>query len=208
VNQAVIDKLKALGACSGTVGAVPWVAQQKTPRQAWRDCKRGDWMLWILGRMSGPPESESRRRLVLAACDCAELSLPYVTDDWVRSICEATLEVTRAWAVGADATIEQVREERVACWRAASAAAYAAYAAHAAAYAAYDAAYADDAAHAAAYAASAASADDAAHAAAYAASAAASADYAAEARTRILAECADIVREWYPEPPRLEEVKR
>jgi len=31
---------------------------------AWAACERGDWMLWWLGRMSGPPGSPLRRALV------------------------------------------------------------------------------------------------------------------------------------------------
>jgi hypothetical protein len=138
-------------------------------------------MLWLLGRIAGPPESADRKRLVLAACDCAELALPHVRDEWVRSIAEATLEVTRAWAHDSQESA-RVREARSLCWSAAADAA--------AAYAAADAADA-----AAAYAA--ADAADAAAAAAYAADASA----ASAARRRVLKQCADIVRAHYPVAP-------
>ncbi|TXH42411.1 MAG: hypothetical protein E6Q97_35780 [Desulfurellales bacterium] len=38
--------------------------------------KRGDWMLWLLGRLAGPPMSALRRPLVGAAAECARLALP------------------------------------------------------------------------------------------------------------------------------------
>ena len=35
-------------------------------------------MLWLLGKQSGPPESKSRKKLVLSACKCARLALKHV----------------------------------------------------------------------------------------------------------------------------------
>jgi hypothetical protein len=135
-------------------------ARGKTLRQAWAQCPRADWMLWLAGRVG-----VDRRQLVLAACACAETALMHVKPGEDRP--RKAIETARAWCRG-EATIEGVRAA------ADAAAAYAAYAAYAdAAYAAY-AAYADaaDAAYAAyaAYAAAAAyAADDAAYAdAAYA----------------------------------------
>ena len=51
--------------------------------------------------MSGPPEGEGRKALVLAAADCAELALPFIRDEHVRAISEATIEASRAWACDA-----------------------------------------------------------------------------------------------------------
>ena len=133
------DQLIALRACNG---AVEWAREQPDLATAWATCERGDWMLWLAGRLSGPPEGEGRKTLVLAACDCAELSLRYIREEWSRDVAAATLEVTRAWAHG-EADIARVCEARYVCWDAA-----AAYAAAADAYA--------DAYAAAAYAAAAA----------------------------------------------------
>ena len=84
-------------------------------------------MLWLLGRLSGKPESESRKKLVLAACQCARLALPYVKKGEARPL--KAIETAEAWARGeAGITLGDVRK--------AAAAAYAAYAASAVAYAA------------------------------------------------------------------------
>ena len=128
--------LVKLGACSE---AVEWVGD-KSPAVAWKTCKRGDWMLWLCGKLSGEPGGKGRKKLVLAACACARLSLKYVRKGEKRPL--KAIQTAEAWARGKrGVTIEQVRT--------AAAAAYdAAYAA-----AAYDAAYA------AAYAAAATAAD-------------------------------------------------
>ena len=54
--------LKRLGACKE---AVKWVGKRSAVR-AWRDCRRGDWMAWYIGRVAGEPGSPGRVRL--AAC--------------------------------------------------------------------------------------------------------------------------------------------
>jgi hypothetical protein len=173
-KQTVAERLTKIGACSE---AVEWSKQfGMSAKRAWIACERGDHMLWLCGKLSGPPESDGRKKLVLCCCECARLSLPiyearYPNDGRVRKC----LDTAERWARG-EATIEELREAR--------AAAYAAYAADAA-----DAYLAADAA--AAYAA-----------AAYAAySYAANAANAANAST--LKQCADIVRKHYPTPPGL-----
>ena len=141
-------------------------------------------MLWLLGKWAGDPESDSRKKLVLATCECARLALLYIKKGDTRSL--KAIETAEAWARGENGTtLDDVRSAANAAVYAAAYAAYAANATYAAAYAAY-AAYAADAAYAAA---------DAAYAA-YAAYA------AADARTKILAKCADIVRKHYPKAPR------
>ena len=148
---------------------------ERDERQAWEQCERGDWLLWLAEK-----RRVDRKLLVLAACKCARLALPHVKTGELRPL--KAIETAEAWSAGT-ATKAEVRA--------------AAHAAHAAAYAATDAAYAY-AAYAAAYAAHAAhAATDAAYAyAAYAAAyaAAAHAYCAAEARSRVLKVCADIVR--------------
>ena len=164
------DKIKHLGPCKN---AVKWLNGQQTADQAWADCQRSDWMLWLLGKLSGPSKSDSHKRLVLCCCEIARLALPYVPNNEPRPL--AAIEAAEAWANG-QGSLEEVNQ-------AADAAAYAADAA------AYAAAYAADAADAA-YAAA-----DAAACAAYAADAA--------AKKQTLAKCADIVRKYYPNPPEI-----
>ena len=132
-------------------------------------CERGDWMLWYLGKVD-----VNRRRLVLAACNCARLALPHIRAGEQRP--RLAIETAERWARGdATVTLAEVR------------------AAADAAYAYADAADAADAAYAyAAYAYAAAAADtaDAAYAAADA--------YAAAARRQVLVQYARRVHEHFP----------
>ncbi len=149
-----IDYLKKLDACPE---AIPWIAQFNTLQQAWNVCEHGDWMLWLLGKQSGEPESKSRKKLVLTACKCARLSLKYVSKNEKRPL--MAIETAEKWAKGDDSvSLLDVRN-----------AAYAAYA----------------------------GAANAANAAANAANAAANAANAAAA-SKVLKQCANIVRKDYP----------
>ena len=125
--------LVELNACSE---AQEW-ASGKSLAVVWKTCKRGDWLLWLCGKMAKKPNWPTRKEVVLAACDCAKLSLKHVPAGEKRS--RKCLETVRAWTSG-NATLYEVRA-------AADAAAYAAYAAYAAVGAA---AYASAAASAAA----------------------------------------------------------
>ena len=136
MNAIEISKLlRSLHACED---ARAW-AEGKTLAEIWAKCERGDWLLWLCGRMCGKDGWPTRQELVLAACACAERALKYVKKGEERP--RIAIETARRWAQGL-ATIQEVR--------AADAAAYAAYAADAAdaadaAYAAYAAAaYAAD----------------------------------------------------------------
>lgn len=172
--QTVADMLAHLRPCRE---AREWAADYTDPALAWAECERGDWMLWIAGHMSGPPEGDGRRKLVGAAVDCARLVLPshearYPDDNRPR-VC---LDTAERWSRG-KATSEEVRRGRAAVASAAYSldAAYSAYAATRAADLAADLAVADAAGEAAAYVA----------------------DGVADA----LARCAEIVRHHYPDPP-------
>lgn len=129
-------------ACSD---AVAWAREQATAESAWRNCQHGDWMLWLVGQSSGEPESDSRKKLVLSACECARLALPYVRSGEKRPL--IAIETAEKWARGEDGvTIEEVRTAADGAYTAADGAYTAAYAASTAAYAAYAAAYAAHAA--------------------------------------------------------------
>ena len=129
-----IKTLNEMKACGN---ALKWCNGYESLAEAWAVCQRGDWMLWLLGKLSGKPESDSHKKLVLIACKCARLSLPYVKEGELRPL--RAIEVTEAWARG-DKGIR--REDVRKAAHAAYDAAYAAHAAYAAAYAAYDAAHA------------------------------------------------------------------
>ncbi len=90
--------------------------------------KRGDWMLWLAGRLVGPPESESRKKLVLATCQCARLALPYVAPSENRPL--RAIETAEKWARGQENIIlSQVENAAYAAFDAFAAAAAAAFAA-------------------------------------------------------------------------------
>ena len=110
------------GACED---GLEWIGDRDA-EAAWRECPRGDWMIWAAAKVG-----VQRRALVLAACACARLVLPYVRKGEERPL--KAIETTEAWCRG-EATIEQVR-----CARTFAAAAYADAAAAYAAYAADDA---------------------------------------------------------------------
>jgi hypothetical protein len=150
------EKLLPRNACQPAREWILSLPASTTARQAWQQCQRGDWMLWVIGALAGPSESESRKRLVLCACECARLALKHVPAGEERPrIC---IETAEAWARG-EASVDQVYDAARAAY--AAYAAYADYAASVADYAAYAAsatAYADYAASVADYAAYAASA--------------------------------------------------
>lgn len=97
--------LTQLHACQA---AMEW-AEGKSLAETWKQCERGDWMLWLSGRMAGKDGWATRQEVVLAACDCAELVLSifeakYPDDKRPRN----TVEMARKWVVG-KATLEEVR---------------------------------------------------------------------------------------------------
>jgi len=157
-------------------------------QEAWEQCPRGDWMLWIAQRCG-----VDERTLTLAKALCAKTVLHLMKEECSRK----AVEVAEAYGRGNAAGSELAAAAADAAYAYAAAAADAADAADAAyadayaadaSYAAYAAADASYAAYAAAYAA------DAYADAAAAATAAADASYAADARTKNQKETADICR--------------
>src|SRR3990172_5601749 len=71
--------------------------------------KRGDWMLWIAARLE-----IDKKLIVLAACDCAELSLQFVPNNENRP--KEAIEAARRWV------IDPTEENRLAADAAADAA--------------------------------------------------------------------------------------
>ena len=125
-------RLEKLNACSEAMG---WVGD-KSLKKAWKNCKRGDWMLWYYFREVG-----FTKELVKAKADCASLVKHLMEDQRSLDALQACYDY-----VDGNLNEEELRQ-----------AAYAAYDA------AYDAANAyDAAAFAAAFAANAANAADAA----------------------------------------------
>lgn len=79
-------KLDPMGACDD---AVVWARTQPSFAAAWKECQRGDYMLWLLGRLVVVPSILTHRRVVNAAASCARVVLPiwkktYPNDDRPR----------------------------------------------------------------------------------------------------------------------------
>ena len=115
-----------LGACSEAVA----FAKGETLHTAWTTCERGDWMLWLCGKMADKKGWPTRKQVVLAACACAETALKHVEAGEDRP--RIAIETARKWARG-KATLQQVKEAAKAAFLAGYAAAAAADAAAAAA---------------------------------------------------------------------------
>jgi len=170
-----IDKLEKLNACCN---AIIWVKTQKNSTEAWQNCERGDWMLWLAKKLK-----VDDKKLTMAKAMCAKQVEHLMKDQRSKDALQACFDYVNG---------KITREELDAAYVDAAAAAAAAVAAVAAA-AAAAAAVAAVAAVAAADAAAAAAAAVAAYATADAADAAATAD---AARTLSLKKSADICREY------------
>ena len=185
--------------------AIVWT-KGKSLTEAWATCRRGDWMLWLVGNQAGKPGWATRQRVVLAICSCIELALKYVPKEEDRP--RQAIETMRRWARG-EATLVEVRKATNAVAADAAEATY--YAANAvanavaaaAAEATYYAVAAANAVDAIYYAVAAADAADAADAVVVVAATyyavGATYDYDA-AHTKVLEECADLVRREIPIP--------
>jgi len=134
--------LQAHGAC---VESCLWAAEYPDTaegrQRAWDECPRGDWMLWIGGKLSGEPGSPARRLLVRAAVACARTVLDEIPGEADRAEIASVLDALDAYALDPQAQTDLTALRRRA-WAVQSKlrAAYAAAAADAAAYAAANAA--------------------------------------------------------------------
>lgn len=167
------DTLRRLDACSE---AVEWVGD-RTLAQAWAECHRVDWMLWLVGRTGAAILPE----LLVAITDHAMRAAEPVSRDlecWPEVVA-AHAQVVAALRSGDHAAL---RAAESVAWNAASAAMSAAWSAASAAGAAY-----------------AASAANAAWSATYATYAANAAWIAAQR------DLADLVRAHMPHPPEIQQ---
>ena len=82
--------LEKLHACDESI---EWYEAQESDEHAWSNCERGDWLLWLLGRIG-----VDRKRLVLCCCECARLSLKYVPEGEDRP--RIAIDTAERWAKG------------------------------------------------------------------------------------------------------------
>jgi hypothetical protein len=185
-------KLKELDACDGPDGAIQWAKDYDTLQAAWDNCKRSDWMIWLVNKMGWSNDKDLRLMAVAFAREVQHL----MKDQ--RSI--NALGVAERYANGC-ATIEELRAAREAAGAAWAAAREAAREAREAAEAAGSAgaawAAAREAAREAREAAEAAGSAGSAGAAWGAAWAAGEAAWAAAGEARE-AEQANIIRKYLP----------
>lgn len=108
------DQLEKLDAC-GT--AIDWVGKRDA-KAAWAKCKNGNWMLWLINKTTKKVTLAQRKKLVLCACEIAEMVLKYVPKSEMQPA--EAIRLAQAWANGEMVTLKQVDD--------AANAAYAAYA--------------------------------------------------------------------------------
>ena len=87
------DTITRMHACPN---AVAWLQTQPDAKTAWRVCKRGDWMLWLIWALC--KTADDRKALVLAACACARLALKYIPKHELRPL--RAIETAEAWGRG------------------------------------------------------------------------------------------------------------
>jgi hypothetical protein len=80
--------------------AVKWAENYNTLQAAWDACPRGDWMGWMLDRLSAV---DQKKKIKLCYMN-ARLALPYTTDPHARH----AIEVIEAWDKG-EATEKDVK---------------------------------------------------------------------------------------------------
>ena len=140
-----LNWLKKNDACGGSI---KWVEENNisTLEDAWNTCNRGDWLLWMADKLG-----IDKHKMTICGALCAHTVVEHMENPRSRNAVRVAFLFGRG-----KATLEELKEARIAAWAAAAAAAAAAaWAVAAAAAAAADAA-------AWAVAAAAAAVDDAA----------------------------------------------
>jgi hypothetical protein len=116
---AHVRKLQRRGACED---AIMFARKYEDPQRGWDECERGDWMLWLCGRLSGKPGSDARKKLVLCACECARLSLKHVRAGEDRP--RVAIETAERWARGDESvSLADVRKAAASAYAASAASA-------------------------------------------------------------------------------------
>jgi len=118
MSETLNELLTRLGACEE---AQEWAKTQPDLATAWKNCRRADWMLWLVDEMGH--EDPKNYRLIACAC-VRETPLAdgrrvwdLLTDPRSRN----AVEVAERFAIGG-----ATEEDRAAAWAAAGAAAWAA----------------------------------------------------------------------------------
>lgn len=73
-----VSKFEKMNICDEN--AIEWLKKQENEKQAWNDCHRGDWMLYLISRKM-KINSKKHKQLVYIACECARLALKYLRNN-------------------------------------------------------------------------------------------------------------------------------
>ena len=119
-----IRAIKKLSACEE---AVKDAHSFKTSEELWATCARGDWMLWLIGRIINQSDEAQLRKLTLVKARCAKLVIHLMKDERSRK----AVEIAERFGLG-QANREELDAAAAAACDAARAAACDAYAADAA----------------------------------------------------------------------------
>ena len=124
--KRIIGWLKEKNACAD---GLKYAVDADSVDDWWNNCDRGEWLLWVAGKLAGEPGCEKRKKLVLCSCKCARLALPYVKEGEKRPL--IAIETAERWANGdKTVTLADVKKAANAAYAACAAdAADAAYAA-------------------------------------------------------------------------------
>ena len=107
-KQTVADRIRHLLPCGD---ALEWAENYSSPAKAWRECERGDWMLWLLGsQIKSEPWADDQKPLVACAVACA-LTVKHLWPAKQKEEISAGVEIILAWTKGR-ATTEQAKEVR------------------------------------------------------------------------------------------------
>ena len=110
----LVNILENLNACHKSI---KWLSGVDNIQQAWGQCEKGDWLLWVLAKLEA-----DRKKIVLSACVCARISLKFNSDERVLYAIETAEAWTRDEATLADLD-RATWAARAAAWAAASEAA-------------------------------------------------------------------------------------
>jgi hypothetical protein len=97
--EKLSERLRIIGACSE---AVKWTAARKerSALDVWRACDNPEWMLWLLGMMSGEKHSPARKRLLLCCLEITETSYQYVQDQAILAQLREVSRMLREYVSG------------------------------------------------------------------------------------------------------------
>lgn len=94
--------------------AIEWLKQYNLDEseRAWKECPRGDWMLWLIGKQCRPNAWSAERQKLLACClDCAELAKHLWPAREYKKIAKAAQSL-RNWIAGLTKDEKLVKEAK------------------------------------------------------------------------------------------------